>query len=219
MSIFPKIQGSILDYDIIVVGHLRFNRYYGETGDPPPRGDPSTCTSTLIRGLDFDGNPYALLIDPTLRWTAENYYFALNRRTGLRPHQVTHCFSTHAHSDHVDGFAYFPNAKWLTAEPTLPELHSYEKMDCSSVRGVKGEFLPGVYCVPLPGHTMTLHGVAFLFAGKKFLVAGDSLMSKHHFRHETCEFEKDVDIAAQTIRDIKESFDLVIPGHDNIEVV
>jgi glyoxylase-like metal-dependent hydrolase (beta-lactamase superfamily II) len=219
MNIFPEISGTITEYDIIVVGHLRFNRYYGETNDPAPRGDPSTCTSTLIRGIDGRGKPYALLIDPTLRWTPEDYYFDLNRRTGLRPEHITHCFTTHSHADHVDGLAYFPEAQWLAAEALLPELRRYDRLDCARVGGVDGEFLPGVYSTPLPGHTMTLHGISFRFGDKKYLVAGDSLMSKHHLRRETCEFEKDAARASQTIRDIKDSYDLVIPGHDNIESI
>jgi glyoxylase-like metal-dependent hydrolase (beta-lactamase superfamily II) len=219
VDIFPEISGKVDEYDIIVVGHLRYNRYYGETNDPAPRGDPSTCTSTLISGKDKEGNFYRLLIDPTLRWTAAEYYFDLNRRTGLHPKDITHCFVTHAHFDHIEGLAYFPDAKWLTSKSALPEVWGYKKLDCRRTEGVEGEFLPGLYVIPLPGHTLSLHGIAFYFAGKKYLVAGDSLMSKHHLRHETCEFETDPQLARQTIRAIKASFDLVIPGHDNIECI
>lgn len=41
---------EVEEYDIIVVGHLKWNPYFGESKDAPPRGDPSTCTSVLVRG-------------------------------------------------------------------------------------------------------------------------------------------------------------------------
>jgi len=54
-NIFPEIKGSVDSWDMIVMGHLRVNTYFGESYDDPPRGDPSTCTSVMVRGKDFDG--------------------------------------------------------------------------------------------------------------------------------------------------------------------
>ena len=217
MNIFPEIKGTIEAYDVIVQGHLRWNRYFGEGPQSPPRGDPSTCSSTMIRGKDFDGKPYVLVVDPTTRWTAKDYYFDINRRTGLKPGDVTHCFSTHDHGDHIEGLLYFPEAKWLAGEGAAQTIWQNTKFpNMERVQPVSGEFLPGVYAVLLPGHTDTLHGIAFAYGGKRYLIAGDGIMSKHHFRHETTEFEKDAAMAAQTIRNIKESFDYVVPGHDGL---
>ena len=44
-------------------------------------------------------------------------------------------------------------------------------------------------------------------------------MTKYHYEDNKTEFQPDPkmkEIAAQTIMNIKESFDLVIPGHDNL---
>lgn len=41
-------------------------------------------------------------------------------------------------------------------------------------------------------------------------------MTKNHFRDNTAMFEKDTAMAAETIRKIKETYDVVIPGHDNL---
>ena len=79
---------EIEEYDIIVIGHLKWNTYFGESQDAPPRGDPSTCTSVLVRGKEQDGRKFALLIDPTLRLDKEAYYFDLNRRCGLQPEDI-----------------------------------------------------------------------------------------------------------------------------------
>lgn len=220
MNIFPHLEGTIDDFDVIVEGHLRWNRYFGETPSSPPRGYPSTCTSVMIRGKDTTGKAYVLIVDPTTRWTPKDYYFDVNRRTGLYPEAITHCFSTHHHGDHVEGLQYFPGAVWLAgrgAAQLIRETATIEGIE--RIQEVCGEFLPGVYALPLPGHTDTLHGVAFCFRGKKILVAGDGIMTKYHFLHNTTEFETDAETAAQTIRNIKESFDFVIPGHDGLQIV
>ena len=223
MNIFPEIKGSIDSWDMIVMGHLRVNPYFGESYDAPPRGDPSTCTSVMVRGRDAQGKPYVLIIDATLRLKAEDYYFDINRRTGLKGSDVTHCFVTHHHLDHYEALPYFPSAQWMAADPVAALLHeTATKVDVTRLTGVSGEFLPGVAAVHLPGHTDTLHGVAFQWQGKRILVAGDSVMSRHHFEHETTDFQKDPEmnrIAAQTIRSMKESFNIVVPGHDNMVVV
>jgi glyoxylase-like metal-dependent hydrolase (beta-lactamase superfamily II) len=177
----------------------------------------------MVRGKDNEGKPYVLIIDATLRWKPEDYYFDINRRTGLGKDGVTHCFVSHHHLDHYEALPYFPDAKWMAAKPVADILHADStKVDVSSLIGVEGEFLPGVAAVLLPGHTDTIHGVAFACDGKKILVASDSVMSRHHFEHETTDFQPDPEmqkVAGDTIRSMKESFDIVIPGHDNMIVV
>ncbi|HEY5466472.1 MAG TPA: MBL fold metallo-hydrolase [Clostridia bacterium] len=221
MYIFPEIKGSITDYDVLVTGHLKWNRYFGETPQSPPRGDPSTCSSVLIRGKQADGSEYVLIVDPTVRWTPEAYYFDINRRTGLKPDRVTHLFCTHHHADHYEAFKYFPNAIWMAAEPVAGLLRENKLVDGSKIVPVAGEFLPGVYALPLPGHTDTLHGIAFSAEGKNLLVAADAVMTKYHYQNNTTEFQPDPEmnaVAARTIENIKESFDMVIPGHDQLIV-
>ena len=218
-QIFPEIQGAIDDYDLLVIGHLSFNRYFGETADNRPRGQPYTCCATLIQGRQADGTPYRLVVDPTQRLKAEDFYFDLNRRTGLHPQDITHVFITHNHGDHVVGANYFPNARWLSAAVTIEALKDSPDIDAARIQPVAGEFLPGVAMVPLFGHTLHLHGVAFRFQGRKIIVAADAIMTKQHFANETAEFEADTALASQTIRNIKESFDIAIPGHDNLILI
>ena len=223
MNLFPKIKGTVDSWDMIVMGHLRVNTYFGENYDDPPRGDPSTCTSVMVRGKDENGKAYVLIVDPTLRWKAEDYYFDINRRTGLHKDDVTHLFVSHHHLDHYEALPYFPKACWMAAKPVAEIIRKDStKVDASPLIGVEGEFLPGVAAVHLPGHTDTIHGVAFSSGGKKILVAADAVMSRHHFEHETTDFQPDLEmqkVAGQTIRSMKESFDIVVPGHDNLVVV
>lgn len=223
MNIYPDIKGNIENWDVIVMGHLRVNTYWGETYEKPPRGDPSTCTSVMVRGKDGEGKPYTLIIDPTMRWTPEDYYFDINRRTGLHKEDVTHCYCTHHHLDHYDAFKYFPEAQWLAPEAVAEILAVEAKsIDGGKVQGVRGEFLPGLYALPLPGHTSSLCGLAFHWGGKRIVAAGDSVMTKYHFGAGTTDFQKDPELikkAAESIQNMKDSFDIVIPGHDNLIVL
>ncbi len=172
MDVWQTIEGQAESWDVIVIGHLRWNRYWGESAGNPPRGQPSTCTSTLIRGRDAEGRPYLLLVDPTWRVTASDYYFDLNRRTGLRYSDITHCYVTHDHKDHQMGLNYFPNAVWCAAPPVQAILAGSADIDGARVRGVTGEFLPGVAPVALPGHTASLHGLAVRCSGRRIVCGG-----------------------------------------------
>jgi glyoxylase-like metal-dependent hydrolase (beta-lactamase superfamily II) len=216
MDIFPRLSVAVDDYDLIVVGHLRWNPYFGESASNPPRGLPSTCTSTLVRGVDGEGRPYRLIVDPTQREAATDYCFDLNRRSGLSAHDITHCYVTHEHGDHQAGLAYFPHAVWYASPLVAEALRSSDLIDGQRIIAVEGEFLPGLAAVPLPGHTYSLHGVAFLAEGRRVIVAGDAVMTKYHYRHNASQFEKDAAMAAQTIINLKQSADVVVPGHDNL---
>ncbi|MGI5899149.1 MAG: MBL fold metallo-hydrolase [Christensenellales bacterium] len=215
----PIPETEVLSYDIIVIGHQRANVYFGDDPRNPPRGKPVTCTSTLIRGLDENRKPYALMVDPTTRADQNAFYFDLERRTGLKPKDITHCFCTHEHFDHIEGFAYFPDAKWLAPAPNLFATGASMLIDKAMLIPVEGEFLPGVYAAPLPGHTHGLHGISFRYRKKRYIIAGDAVVSRHHFDDLANNFEDDIDAACKTQQQIKAEFDVVIPGHDNLIII
>jgi glyoxylase-like metal-dependent hydrolase (beta-lactamase superfamily II) len=236
MNIFSYSKVTEVRWDALVFGHLRWNRYFGDTPENPPRGSPSTCSSVLIRGKQTDGKDFCLIVDPTIRHSPEEFYFDINRRTGLGPDAITHCFATHHHFDHWHGFKYFPNAQWYTGPANRDLIIGAVKSSAGTDPGdglspeipaeriaeVSGEFLPGVYAIPLPGHTRDLHGIGFVSEGKRVLVAGDGVMTGYHFKERTTEFQSDpamLPVAAHTITNINESFDLVVPGHDNLIVI
>jgi len=236
MNIFPELMINEVRWDVLVFGHLRWNRYFGETAENPPRGMPSTCSSVLIRGKETNGKDFFLIVDPTIRHCPEEFYFDLNRRTGLGPDCVTHCFATHHHFDHWHGFKYFPRAKWLTgpgnreliigasknSAGTDPGDGLAPEIEAERITEVSGEFLPGVAAIPLPGHTGDLHGIGFMSQGRRIIMAADSVMTAYHFRDKTTEFQTDAALiitARETIENIAQTFDLIIPGHDNLIIV
>ena len=238
MNICPQLKNSELVWDALVFGHLFWNRYFGESAEKAPRSIPSTCSSILIRGKDRGGKPFCLIVDPTTRRSPEEYYFDLNRRTGLKPEAITHCFATHHHFDHWHGMRYFPNAEWFTGpqnkaliEQAVKQVKDTAKdpgdgqppeIDADRLKEVSGEFLPGVWALSLPGHSRELHGIAFMSGGKKILAAADAVMTGNHFRDRITEFLPDPSmaaVAAATIQNIPESFDVVVPGHDNLIII
>jgi glyoxylase-like metal-dependent hydrolase (beta-lactamase superfamily II) len=236
MNLFPVLEGGEVRWDALVFGHLFWNRYFGEGPERPPRGIPSTCSSLLIRGRDAEEKDFCLVMDPSTRHSPEEFYFDLNRRTGLGPEAVTHCFVSHHHFDHWHGLAYFPAARWLTGPGNaaliagaVREAARREAGDglepgipAERLEEVSGEFLPGVYALPLRGHTADLHGLAFRSGGKRVLGAADAVMTADHFRDRATEFQADGELKAaaeRTIEDIAQSFDLVAPGHDNLIVL
>jgi glyoxylase-like metal-dependent hydrolase (beta-lactamase superfamily II) len=237
LNIFPNIKGGEVSWDALVFGHLITNRYFGEDKEhPSPRGNPSTCSSVLIRGKKSDGGEYRLIVDPTIRHSDKEYYYDLNRHSGLFPGAITHCFSTHEHFDHWNGVKYFPGAVWYTAVGNKAAIGKANEQSVGKETGdnmgptipwerieeVAGEFLPGVYAVHLPGHTATLHGVAFVSEGKKILIAADSVMTRMHFKDRITEYSPTDELrekAAETIDNIAESFDIIVPGHDNVIVM
>jgi glyoxylase-like metal-dependent hydrolase (beta-lactamase superfamily II) len=237
MNIFPLIKGGEVRWDALVFGHLMTNRYFGEDAEhPSPRGNPSTCSSVLIRGRTAEGDEYRLIVDPSIRHSDEEYYYDLNRRSGLFPRDITHCFSTHEHFDHWNGLKYFPAAAWLCAAGNKAAIgraveaaRGRETGDnlgpaipWERITEVAGEFLPGLYALHLPGHTAELHGLAFRSEGKRVLAAADAVMTRQHFKDRITEFSPSGELrrrAAETIDNIAESFDIIIPGHDNIIVL
>jgi glyoxylase-like metal-dependent hydrolase (beta-lactamase superfamily II) len=167
-------------------------------------------------GTAETGEKYALIADPTLRATAADYYFDLNRRTGLSPEDVTHCFITHSHYDHCAGVNYFPSAIWMAAPEVADELKDSEHLDSKRIISAQGEFLPGIHAVSLPGHKLSLHGLAFIHGGYRVLLASDSVMTEGHFANGSGMFEEDAALAARTLAGIKRSADIVVPGHGNM---
>jgi glyoxylase-like metal-dependent hydrolase (beta-lactamase superfamily II) len=136
------------------------------------------------------------------------------------------------------GFDYFPNAKWMTGVGNKEliietarkvRVRAYRNasiystaLDTSRIMEVTGEFLPGIYALPLPGHTPCLYGIAFADGDKRIVHASDAVVTRRHFEDRVTENQNDREwarVAAKTISDIAESFDIVIPGHDNIIVI
>lgn len=194
-------------WDIITVGNLSRNRYWGESDDRARR--PALCTCTLVVG-----NGYRLLVDPSVA-DAEGMRAELDRRTGLRLDDIDHVFITHAHGDHHAGLAHFGHACWLAAAEVADSLNASGRYD-RVVQAVSSAVLPDADAIPTPGHTLAHHSLCFSCGGAAVVVAGDAVMTRDFWTHRQGFFNSvDFALAAQTMDALAERADIIVPGHDN----
>jgi glyoxylase-like metal-dependent hydrolase (beta-lactamase superfamily II) len=194
-------------WDIITIGNLSRNRYWGESDERAHR--PAICTCTLITG---DG--FRLLVDPSLP-EAERMAAELDRRAGLQLADIDTVFITHEHGDHHFGLRHFPQARWLAAPAVAEKLNAggqYEK----PVEAAASPLFGAIDLIPTPGHTLSHHSLRFDCEGRSVVVAADAAMTRDFWREKQGYFNSaDFALAAHSIERLAEMADIVIPGHDN----
>ena len=201
-----------LRLDVIAIGSLAKNRYWNEKA--PVREE--YATATLVRSGDA-----AILVDPG--WPAEVLRAALYYRAGLEPKAVTHVFLTHFDPAHRRGLALFPKAVWWMYEeeirwaddelpPDAPERKILDRLEPAPER-----LAPGVDLYPTVGHSPGHASLLVCTAVEGVLVAGDAVLTRDHFEHgDLGDPPYDLVKAKETLRDLVEAADAVVPGHDNL---
>ena len=106
-------------WDLISIGNLSRNRYWGESDDKAYRN--AICTSTLVRGEDF-----TLIVDPPYG-DEDQMCSELFRRTGLQQSDIGTVFLTHEHGDHIVGAKHFPDAQVIAAPLVADILNQMDK--------------------------------------------------------------------------------------------
>jgi glyoxylase-like metal-dependent hydrolase (beta-lactamase superfamily II) len=198
-------------WDVITIGNLSRNRYWGESDEVRLRD--AWCTCTLITG-----NGFRLLVDPSLKDPAA-MAAELGRRTGLKPEAVDTVFITHHHGDHHWGLEAFRDAQWLAAPP-VAKMVNRETHYSKPVEPAAHRLFEGVEMIHTPGHTKEHHSLLFRCDGQVVVIAGDAVMTRDFFAHRQGYFNSiDFQQAARTIEDIARIADIVVPGHDNYFVV
>ncbi len=203
---------SAVRFDILAIGSLAANPYWGET--TPVRREYATCT--LVRSGEV-----TLVVDPG--WPAEVLRAALFYRAGLAPEAVTHVFLTHFDPAHFGGVDLFDGAAWSMFEEEIRWAEA--EADAGGLggrvleraRAAPDSFAPGVDLFPTfgptPGHCSLLACTALAST----VVAGDIVLTGDHFAGTRLESEPwDLEKARASFRDVLEIADLVVPGHDNL---
>jgi glyoxylase-like metal-dependent hydrolase (beta-lactamase superfamily II) len=206
-----KVKGGrksrIKSWDVITIGNLSRNRYWGESDNRGVRS--AICTCTLIRGDSFH-----VLVDPSLKDEKE-MRSELDRRTGLSPSDIDAVFITHQHGDHHWGLVHFRRARWLAGATVAEGLNKsgrYQK----SIEPAGRRLLDAIDVVPTPGHTMDHHSMRFDCDGLSVVVAGDSVPTRDFWRERRGYFNAvDFELSARTMDEISSVADMVVPGHDN----
>jgi glyoxylase-like metal-dependent hydrolase (beta-lactamase superfamily II) len=200
-------MSRVLRWDIITIGNISRNRYWGESDDQAYR--PGICTCTLIQG---DG--WRLLVDPSLK-DEEQMRAELDRRSGLKLDQIDWVFLTHEHGDHHFGLRHFPGARWLAAAPVADKLNQSRQYE-REVESAQERILDSIDIVPTPGHCASHHSLRFDCDGHSVVVAADAAMTRD-FWNERRGYFNSVNFAqaAESIERLAQIADIVIPGHDN----
>ena len=194
-------------WDIVTVGNLSRNRYWGESEDRAVRAP--LCTSTLIQV-----GSHRLLVDPPIadmqRMAAE-----LDRRTGLKTADIDAVFVTHQHGDHHAGLACFPSAEWYAA-PTVADIVNATGRYAKSLRPVTGRLFDLIDMIPTPGHTAGHHSLRFDCDGLSVVIAGDAVMTRDFWAERRGFFNSaDPAQASRTMESLAQIADAIVPGHDN----
>ncbi len=194
-------------WDIITIGNISRNRYWGEGDDKPRRS--AICTCTLVRG---DG--LCLLVDPSLA-DEEKMAAELDRRSGLKLSDIAQVFITHGHGDHHYGLKHFPAARWM-AGPGVAEAINRGGQYSKAVEAVSGQVTGGVEAMATPGHTPDHHSLRFECEGQVVIITGDAAMTRDFWRDRRGYFNSiDPAVASATIQKLSALADIVVPGHDN----
>ena len=202
----PAVR-SAKKWDIITIGNVSRNAYWGESEDHPYRR--VICTSTLITGEGF-----RLLVDPPhvdhALMTTD-----LDRRSGIALKDVSAVFVTHEHGDHHAGLAHFPHADWFAAPPVADAINAttqYEK----HIEPVEINFLGAFGVIATPGHTASHHSLRFECDGVSVVIAGDAVMTRAHWFDRRGSWNStNLILAAESIGRLTQIADIVVPGHDN----
>jgi glyoxylase-like metal-dependent hydrolase (beta-lactamase superfamily II) len=194
-------------WEIITIGNLSRNRYWGEGDDRARR--PAICTCTLVVT-----DQARLLVDPS-QSEAEAMARELDRRTGLKLEAIDAVFLTHEHGDHHFGLRHFAGARWLAAPAVAARLNESGQYD-RTIEPVESALFGEIDLIPTPGHTLSHHSLRFDCEGLSVVIAGDAAMTRDFWRERQGYFNSaDFDLVTRSIEQLGAIADLVIPGHDN----
>ena len=198
-------------WDVVTIGNLSRNRYWGEGEHRAMR--PALCTCTLIQAEGF-----RLLVDPSLA-NAEKMSAGLDRRTGLSPREIDAVFITHAHGDHHAGLSHFPDAEWLAAAEVAEVVNATGKYE-GRITPVSGSTRDAIQVIHTSGHTPDHHSLRFDCERMSVVVTGDAVMTRDFWKERRGYFNSvDFELAARTMEMIARVADIVVPGHDNFFVL
>lgn len=195
-------------WDVITVGNLSRNRYWGEADNKAVR--EVLCTCTLIRG-----EGYALLVDPSVP-DAGIMTKELNRRTGLTLDDITTIFVTHEHGDHVAGIAHFPKVPWYASAAVAEVLNQSPKFAAKKMEAAPRTFFDAIDVIPTPGHTRGHHSLRFDCDGRSIAVVGDAVATLDFWRERRSFYNAvDPEQGAKTMDYLASIATIIVPGHDN----
>jgi len=212
--------------DIISIGTLSRNRLWNET-EAVRTAHATTC---LIRAPGR-----MILVDPGLPGVA--LQARLFERAGIHPSQIDTVFLTNFRPAHRAGFSLFAHARILMHENEIefmrrdlerlieqaPEQdrdrrHFQNELRLlETIRPAEDKLAPGVDLYPLFGYTPGTCGLLVSAPTMTLLIAGDAVPTLDHFlAAQVLPDAHDIRAAQESMQEVYEIADLIVPGHDNI---
>jgi glyoxylase-like metal-dependent hydrolase (beta-lactamase superfamily II) len=212
--------------DVISIGTLSRNRLWGEA----QAVRTAHSTTSLIRA-----GKRTILVDPGL--PAPALAARLGERAALRPDQVDIVFLTNFRQAHRAGLQLFATAKILIHENE--QQFAAEQMQAlidqappddidrrllerdldlvQSLSPAEDKLAPGVDLYPLFGYTPGTCGLLVSAPVLTTLIAGDAVPTLDHFlAGQVLPDSHDIAAAQESLREVYEIADLIVPGHDNL---
>ena len=226
-------MAHVARWDVVTIGNISRNRYWGESDERACR--PALCTCTLITGVgpritrdpgetgrdahstarfDKDAGGFRLLVDPSVQDDA-TMRAELDRRTGCKLDEVDAVFITHEHGDHHFGLKHFPNAVWLAA-PSVAAILNESGQYVRTVEPAIGPLFGIIEVIATPGHCSSHPSLRFDCDGKSVVIAADAAMTRDFWNERRGYFNSaDFAQATASIEALARVADVVVPGHDN----
>ncbi len=177
-----------------------------------------------------------ILVDPSLPGNILEARF--NERTGGTLADITDVFCTTLRPIHRRGLDALTAAKWWCSETEMETyahylqdlLESAERLDAEQAAAIEADIqivrkfkpapdklTPQVHLFPLAGASIGSAGLLLAEATNTILIAGDAVVTAEHFaRGQVWQGCADTEGALESLQDVIEIADVIIPGHDNI---
>ena len=222
---------------VISIGTLSKNPLWNER--TPVRS--SHATTSLIKTTTADDNPAPvnLLVDPSL--PGEILDARLHERAGIRAADITHVFLTNWRPVHRRGIEKFAHAAWLMhpeeieaataslenaesnlarqgqSEGEVARMVAKERELLHKVLPAPDELAANVDLYPLHGYTPGQSGLLIAEPTLTTVIAGDAVPTAGHFlAGQVFQDAWDLAKAKESLLDLYELADVIIPGHDNL---
>jgi glyoxylase-like metal-dependent hydrolase (beta-lactamase superfamily II) len=159
-------------------------------------------TSVLVRA-----GGRTIVVDPSTKYMRPAVKTSF-RQIGVFPKDVDTVILTHSHRDHIENLDLYQNAEVL--------IHSGSDAEIAGAKAVDGgeiKICPGVRMVHTPGHCPE-HCSVFVDSDRHYAIAGDAVPLEDNFRRMIPpRLNTDPSLALQSIKNIGDYADVVIPGH------
>ena len=214
-----------VEYRIISIGTLSRHEHWSSS---QPARTPHATTTLIVSG------DKKILVDPAL--PPQVLTARLGERCGLLPNQITDVFLTNFRPAHRGGLAAFGQAQiWISEaererigrsllarfdEEEDNAVRRFLEADIELLKQIKAapdSLAPQVDLFPLPGYTPGTCGLLLAHATSTTVVAGDAVASAEHLeRGQVLKGAFDIEQAQESLMEVIEIADVVVPGHDNV---